>query len=138
MSAPRILIVDDDKVVRTVLERQLTTRGCDVVCAETCSEAIHVAQEQKLDLLVIDVRLDADPLETIRDGFVLVGWLRRMLPDPSFRVIIHTKDRSPEVDARAEAEGNTEVFRKGDGVHGVQNLVDLVQRTLEDPRQTPN
>jgi len=48
-------------------------------------------------------------------------------------VIIHTKDRSPEVDARAEAEGNTEVFRKGDGV---QNLVDLVQRTLEG--QTPN
>ena len=86
-------------------------------------------------MLVIDVRLDADPLETIRDGFVLVGWLRRMLPDPGFRVIIHTKDRSPEVDARAEAEGNTEVFRKGDGV---QNLVDLVQRTLEDPRQTPN
>ena len=135
MSAPRILIVDDDKVVRSVLVHKLASHGCDVVSAETCSEAIHAAQEQKLDLLVIDVRLDADPLETIRDGFVLVGWLRRMLPDPSFRVIIHTKDRSPEVDARAKAEGNTEVFRKGDGV---QNLVDLVQKTLEDPHQTPN
>ncbi len=136
MDARRVLIVDDNKAVRTALERQLTTQGCDVVCAATSSEAIHAAQAQKLDLLIIDSKLDADPFEAIRDGFTLLGWLRRMLPDPSFHVIIHTKDSSPEIDARAKAEGNTEVFRKGDGV---QNLVELVQRTLEDsPRQTPN
>ena len=111
MGTCRVLIVDDNRVVRTVLQRQLATQGCDVVCAETSSEAIHAAQEQKLDLLIVDSRLDADPLEAIRDGFTLSSWLRRTLPDPNFRVIIHTKDPSPEVDARAQAEGNTEVYR---------------------------
>ena len=129
MSAPRVLVVEDDKVVRNVLELQLTTQGYEVTLATTASEALHAAQEQRPDLLILDLKLDANPLETIRDGFTLLGWLRRMLPDPNFPVIIYTQDRSPHVDARAEAEGVYAVFRKGDGA---RNFIELVQRALED------
>jgi CheY-like chemotaxis protein len=122
-------VVEDDKVVRNVLELQLQQQGYEVVMVATASEAIHAAQEQAPDLLILDLALDSDPLESIRDGFVLLGWLRRMLPDVHFPVIIHTQNRSPEVEARAQAEGVYAVFRKGSGA---RKFLDLVQQALAD------
>jgi CheY-like chemotaxis protein len=129
MSAPRVLVVEDERVTRSLLGRELKTQGYDVIAVGTASEAIHAANERKPDLLILDLTLNSDPLEAMREGFMLLGWLRRMLLDPVFPVIIHTGNTSPELDARAQAENIYAVVRK-DGEPG--KLLELVGQALAD------
>ena len=129
MSAPRVLVVEDERVTRSLLGRELKAKGYDVVACATASEAIHAAHERKPDLLILDLTLNADPLEAMREGFMLLGWLRRMLPDPVFPVIINTANHSPELDARAQAENIYAVARKDDEPH---KLLELVAQALAD------
>jgi DNA-binding NtrC family response regulator len=68
----------------------------------------------------------------MRDGFTLLGWMRRMLPDSNFPVIIHTVDPSAEVEARAQTEGIYAVLPQG---AGAEKMLDLVQQALQAPGQ---
>ena len=61
-----ILVVDDERLIRWSLEQQLQREGYVVVLAETGSEALHKAQVESPDLVLLDVRLpDADGLEIL-------------------------------------------------------------------------
>jgi CheY-like chemotaxis protein len=59
MAGLRILIVDDEKAVRTALGRLLSTRGEWVVVGEATdgSEAIGKAKELKPDVVIMDLTL---------------------------------------------------------------------------------
>jgi two-component system, OmpR family, KDP operon response regulator KdpE len=127
MSNPRVLIVEDNNGVRQALEFKLRSAGYEVVGVACGSAALQAASEQKPDLMILELHLDADPLDSMRDGFILLGWLRRTLPDSNFPVIVHTGDASPQVDAQAKAEGVYAVLRKGDDT---QMLVRTVQQAL--------
>ena len=128
MSALRILLIDDDQVTRKALEFKLGSQGYEVVSAATGSAALRAATEQKPDLMILDLKLDSDPLDSMRDGFTLLGWMRRMVPDCNFPVIIHTIGATEEVEARAQAEGVYAVLQKsGD----VQKILDTVRQALE-------
>jgi len=128
MSALRILLIDDDQVTRKALEFKLGSQGYEVVSAATGSAALKSATEQKPDLMILDLKLDSDPLDSMRDGFTLLGWMRRMVPDCNFPVIIHTIGATEEVEARAQAEGVYAVLQKsGD----VQKILDTVRQALE-------
>jgi CheY-like chemotaxis protein len=52
----RVLIVEDEEVLRRVIARNLTAHGCDVLEAETASQAIERAAEQP-DLILLDINL---------------------------------------------------------------------------------
>lgn len=128
MSAPRILLIEDDQVIRKGLEFKLGSQGYEVLSAATGSAALKAATEQKPDLMILDLKLDSDPLDSMRDGFTLLGWMKRMVPDCNFPVIIHTVDPSAEVEARAQAEGVFAVLAKG---AGPQKMLDTVRQALE-------
>ena len=128
MSAPRILLIDDDQVTRKALEFKLGSQGYEVVSAPTGSAALKAATEQKPDLMILDLKLDSDPLDSMRDGFTLLGWMRRMVPDCNFSVIIHTIGATEEVEARAQAEGIYAVLEKS---ADVQKVLDTVRQALE-------
>jgi DNA-binding response OmpR family regulator len=52
----RVLIVEDEAVLRSVIARNLTAHGCDVIEAETAAQAIeHLADEP--DLILLDINL---------------------------------------------------------------------------------
>lgn len=128
MSAPRILLIDDDQVTKKALEFKLGSQGYEVVSAATGSAALKAATEQKPDLMILDLKLDSDPLDSMRDGFTLLGWMRRMVPDCNFPVIIHTIGATEEVEARAQAEGIYAVLQKS---ADVQKVLDTVRQALE-------
>jgi two-component system, OmpR family, KDP operon response regulator KdpE len=128
MSAPRILLIDDDPVTRKALEFKLGSQGYQVVAAATGSEALKAATEQKPNLMILDLKLDSNPLETMRDGFTLLGWMRRMLPDCNFPVIVHTIGATEEVEERAQAEGVYAVLQKS---ADPQRVLDTVQQALQ-------
>lgn len=64
---PRILLVDDDEVLRRVLSRALTRAGYEVVEAENGQVALDRVSEQPADLLVTDIIMPVmEGVETIR------------------------------------------------------------------------
>ena len=129
MAAPKILVVDDNRVVRNVLEMQLVTHGYEVTTAANGPEAVAAASANEPDLLILDLTLDSDPLEQMRNGFTLLSWLRRTLVYGTFPVIVHTADKSPRIDAEAEQHGVYAVFRKGEPSF---KLLELIRCALLD------
>ncbi|MCW2238321.1 ATP-binding response regulator [Azospirillum canadense] len=105
-TGPRILVVEDDPIVREGFRMMMMQWGHDVLAAETCAEALAlVANEGAPDVIVTDYRLDGDRTgtEIIRDVRRTVG---RSVPG-----ILVTGDTAPERLAEAEA-GNFRVLHK--------------------------
>jgi two-component system, OmpR family, response regulator ResD len=53
----RILVADDEKVVRDVMLRFLKLQGFDVSTAEDGRETVRKALEEDFDLLIMDLRM---------------------------------------------------------------------------------
>jgi PAS domain S-box-containing protein len=63
---PKVLVVDDEKILRDLLHRAITSEGCEVLMATTCAEALEAIKAQPLDLLLIDKNLpDGSGLDVI-------------------------------------------------------------------------
>jgi len=56
MSA-RVLLIDDSRFLRTALEKTLTAKGFEVRVAGDGEEGLRLAQEEKFDLILLDVFL---------------------------------------------------------------------------------
>ncbi|EFO80898.1 multi-sensor signal transduction histidine kinase [Oscillochloris trichoides DG-6] len=59
-----VLVVDDDPVIRHLMQRTLQSQGCEVMIAASASEALSSALAQPPDIILLDVMLpDTDGLE---------------------------------------------------------------------------
>jgi signal transduction histidine kinase/AmiR/NasT family two-component response regulator len=99
-STPRVLVVDDHPVNREVARIMLQAFGCEVVEACDGHEAVQLAGEQTLDLVLMDVRMPRmDGLEATRRI--------RALPEArdAVPVVAMTADAMPEDVARCLAAG---------------------------------
>jgi DNA-binding response OmpR family regulator len=67
----RVLIADDDTVVRDVVRRYLERDGLDVTVADDGSEALRVLGTQRIDLAILDVMMPGP------DGLSLCRTLRQ-------------------------------------------------------------
>ncbi len=66
MSAPRILLVDDEERFRTNLAKMLTAQGLEVAAAAGGREALELLQRAPCDVALVDLRMpDMDGLETL-------------------------------------------------------------------------
>jgi DNA-binding NtrC family response regulator len=67
MPLRRVLVVDDESLVRLSLAERLAADGCEVIEAGTVAEALEAAEAQDVDLALLDVRLpDGDGLSVLR------------------------------------------------------------------------
>ncbi len=71
----KILLVDDDPAILTVFKLMLTIDGHDVRTTESAEEAIEIAQQGGIDLLISDVRMS--PI----DGFEILRRVRKVQAD---------------------------------------------------------
>ena len=76
MSAPSILLVDDDARLREIVGMALEGEGYGVRTAASAEEAATLLQESEPDLLILDVMLPG------RDGFELARDIRTRSPVP--------------------------------------------------------
>ena len=53
----RLLLVDDESSIRKVIGERLKNKGFDVLLAENGEEALAKAQQEKPDLIILDIML---------------------------------------------------------------------------------
>lgn len=71
----KILVIDDDASIRDMLCSYLQSNGFSVVTASTGAEALRQCQNEKFDLITLDIVLpDADGLD-------LLANIRSLAPD---------------------------------------------------------
>jgi CheY-like chemotaxis protein len=134
MSAERILVVEDDKLVRSVLLSRLGAQGYRVTASETVSEALREARVNPPDLLILDLTLlETDPFSGLTDGLAMLAMLRREGAQAQLPVIIYSVDNSPATQARAKQLGVSAILQKG---CPFQQLLDTVRDVLAGRRPT--
>ena len=57
MSPPKVLVVDDSRTVRTVVNRTLTSVGYEVITASDGIESLEVVQRELPLLAILDIRM---------------------------------------------------------------------------------
>lgn len=63
---PKVLIVDDEKSLRTLYQRELEREGYQVLCASTAREGLDLIESERPDVLVLDIRMPGmDGLEAL-------------------------------------------------------------------------
>jgi CheY-like chemotaxis protein len=77
----RILVVDDNAMMRSVLRMSLQRAGHEVALAEDGLQAMKAIDGQSFDLIITDVQMPK------MDGLDLVPALRKSLPDIKILVI---------------------------------------------------
>ena len=103
-ASKRVLVVDDEEIVRESYKLALTDAGYDVRTVPNGREAIRACRDEHFDVMLADIRMpDMDGLEVSR---VVV----REFPD--VRVIVITGYPSPESAARARKLGVSDYLQK--------------------------
>lgn len=126
----KVLIVDDDAVIRQTTSAKLARAGYQVFTAADCSEAIATVGQERPEAIVLDLGFPADVAGGGRiswDGFSLMHWLRGLENSRSARFIVITGSESLESEKRARAGGATDFFRKPID-HGL--LLQVLQKEL--------
>lgn len=70
----RILVVDDEDALRTVLTSELSGEGYDVETAADGDEAINIVQNEKFDLVLLDIKMPKV------DGFEVLKFIKEKFP----------------------------------------------------------
>jgi two-component system response regulator AtoC len=115
----RILIVEDEVIIRAELRRLLTRKGHDVAEAGSVCEAERRHALGGFDLVLVDLRLPGAP------GTDLIA---KCAPTP---VVVMTSYATPEAAAEAMKLGAAGSLSKPFNHH---DLLQLVERTLARPR----
>lgn len=97
----RILVVDDDPLVRRSVERILVREGYQVVTAVDVAEAVRIAGTQRLDAALVDFALTGE------DGLQVLSRLREIQPS-CLRILMTGRTDFPMV---VDAVNRGEVLR---------------------------
>lgn len=123
MRASRLLIVEDDRAVQTLLTRVLTAEGWDVASVETGEDALRQMRGGRVDLVLTDLQLPD------MDGVTLI---ERALPeDPELAAIVLTGFGTVERAVQAMRAGAVDFIRKPFELAAV---VSAVRRAMESRR----
>ncbi|MBI3110906.1 MAG: hypothetical protein A2059_01020 [Ignavibacteria bacterium GWA2_55_25] len=71
----RILVVDDEDALRTVLSSELEGEGYKVASAADGSEAIEILKKEGFDLILLDIKMPNV------DGFEVLKFVKETHPD---------------------------------------------------------
>ena len=114
----RILVIDDDPLVRWSLDQHLSRHGFDVATAATAGEALAQARTAPVPrVVVLDLKLPD------MDGAALLGALRR--ERAGLPVIVLSAHLTPELSLQLIAAGATCVAEKP---FELDTLLELVRR----------
>lgn len=122
--AGRVLIVDDQDLVREFCGRVLTCHGFEVMEADDGQQAIEMYRETQPDAVLLDVMMPT------MDGITLLQELRRI--DPNARVVMISGNKQEDIVKRALKLGARDYVLKP--FHSTR-LIGAVERLLRPAPQ---
>lgn len=109
MKPKKILVIEDDRLTRTIICDILTRAGYNVGSAGDAASAVRIANQEPLDLITLDIILGADSPSDSMDGLQIAAWLKRLNQDRRVPMII-ISSVDPERFAAAIAAAPPHVF----------------------------
>ncbi len=101
---PRVLVADDDRLVRWSLTASLTRAGYDVVAVESGAQAVEEISEGGVDVVITDYGLPGV------NGLEILRRIKKFFPKT--RVIMITGYYLPHLDRLARDTGVFDYFEK--------------------------
>jgi DNA-binding NtrC family response regulator len=117
----KILVVDDEQLVRWFMDRALKKGGHEVITAAGADEAIEYINSQTVDLLLVDLRMPEV------SGAELIDRVVRLPKRP--KIIVCSAFITPEMETDFTNEG-IHVLKKP---FKLSELNDTLKRCLEGP-----
>ncbi|MCT2907904.1 response regulator transcription factor [Schleiferilactobacillus harbinensis] len=125
----RILVVDDESTIRTLIEYNLSQEGFTVDTAEDGDEALQKAEGQDYDLILLDLMLPG------RDGLAVTKTLRQ---EKNATPIIMLTAKDSETDKIVGLElGADDYVTKPFSVKELLARIHAVLRRMEVPTEVP-
>jgi DNA-binding response OmpR family regulator len=90
----RVLLVDDDEAVRTMMSATLERKGFDVVPAASVTEALKLIIAESFDVLITDLHMPNPS-----DGFAVITAMRHSQPDALTLLVSGYPDVKSAMDA---------------------------------------
>jgi DNA-binding NtrC family response regulator len=90
----RVLLVDDDEAVRTMMSVTLERKGFEVVAAASVTEALKLITTESFDVLITDLHMPNPS-----DGFAVVTAMRHSQPDALTLLVSGYPDVKSAMDA---------------------------------------
>ena len=91
---PRVLIAEDDELIRNLLRTIAERNGCDAAVAADGAEALLLLQQSPFDLVLLDLMMP------VMNGYELIPHIRMMPKRPAVLVVTAMMgDRFLELDA---------------------------------------
>jgi CheY-like chemotaxis protein/anti-sigma regulatory factor (Ser/Thr protein kinase) len=122
----KILVVDDDRATRHILQKVLTAGGYQTTVAKDGIEALAALGKRRFDLLLLDVWMPR------MNGLELLARLRTRKRKP--RVVVMTSDDAPQTLLEAVREHAFTYVHKPVDAPG---LLDTLREVLEAPEIPP-
>lgn len=117
----RVLVVDDDRLIRWTLESALKSKGYDVTTVDSAEKALAEVGAGGFDAAVVDVVLPG------MSGLELIGRMRSVCS--GIKTIIVTGQGSREVEQRALEQGAFAYVEKPFSVKELTELVEVALRS---------
>ena len=112
----KVLIVDDEKVVRDFLTKLLTLKGVNIEAVDSGLKAIESAKKEKFDLALLDVRMPKlNGLETFRE-------LKKIIPNAKY--VMMTGYAVDDLLKEAEREGAALSIKKPFDIQQISSLLE--------------
>jgi DNA-binding NtrC family response regulator len=121
LKGAKILIVDDEDMVRMLISDTLAENGYDVWEAKSAEDAINKVKETLFDLLITDIKMPG------MGGLELLRYVK--MSYPSIEVIIITGYHDPECEEYSMAHGAADFIMKSSHF---EKLLTSVDRALKN------
>jgi len=119
-ASARILVIDDEEIIRVLFKQTLEDAGHRVTAAETSPEGLELVKKQDFDLVFLDLKMPGT------DGVEVFRQIRTIKPE--LQVIIITGYPHSQLMARALAQGPFGVMNKPFDESEIVSAVDIFLR----------
>jgi two-component system chemotaxis response regulator CheY len=133
VSQKKILVVDDDAVIRKTACAKLKSNGYQVFTATDASEAVAAVRRHHPDLILLDICFPPD-VSVDWDGLKIMTWLRQMSPAKTTPIIIVSGGEPEKYKERCLAAGAAAFFLKP---VSYEDLLPLIAKILNQGNDAP-
>ncbi len=126
--ARKILLVDDEPGILTVVSNRLRSNGYDVITAKDGQEGLDIAKKEKPDLIILDLLLPK------MDGYKVCALLKKDTRYAKIPIVMFTaKAQKEDADLGEEAGADAYIVKPFDAQALLAKIQELIAQSSTQP-----